>query len=263
MKNRKIIFSFVAALLIVTIAFAPSVYAANPFNNVWKSSPDSVRKFNEHIASLPEDEATLILADEELVFTMKLDSYWSEPSSTVRAQSVVSLPLTSYPAGSFYSATGVACTCHSYRCTYSVPSGASITKCYITSRNRSGDCIRYAATGSIQCKGFADYVYYEYTGHNIGSSYTISTTGYSSISNDTAGANLMKAFFEDLDDGSNVRVSVRNKTYNHSIIVCNASSTGIYLYDANRVGTCKVGYQFKTWSQLASMYDGIVKAWAA
>lgn len=263
MKNRKIIFSFVAALLIVTIAFAPTVYAANPFNNVWKSSPDSVRKFNEHIASLPEDEATLILADEELVFNMKLDSYWSEPSSTVRAQSVVSLPLTSYPAGSFYSATGVACTCHSYRCTYSVPSGASITKCYITSRNRSGDCIRYAATGSIQCKGFADYVYYEYTGHNIGSSYTISTTGYSSISNDTAGANLMKAFFEDLDDGSNVRVSVRNKTYNHSIIVCNASSTGIYLYDANRVGTCKVGYQFKTWSQLASMYDGIVKAWAA
>ena len=63
MKNRKIIFSFVAALLIVTIAFAPVVYAANPFNNVWKSSPDSVRKFNEHIASLPEDEAALILAD--------------------------------------------------------------------------------------------------------------------------------------------------------------------------------------------------------
>ena len=263
MKNRKIIFSFVAALLIVTIAFAPSVYAANPFNNVWKSSPDSVRKFNEHIASLPEDEAALILADEDLVFTMKLDSYWVEPSSTARAQSVVSLPLTSYPAGSFYSATGVACTCHSYSCTHSVPAGASTTKCYITSRNRSGDCIRYEATGSIQCKGFADYVYYEYTSHNIGSSYTISTTGYSSISNNTAGANLMKAFFEDLDDGSNVRVSVRNKTYNHSIIVCNASSTGIYLYDANRVGTCKVGYQFKTWSQLASMYDGIVKAWAA
>lgn len=263
MKNRKIIFSFVAALLIVTIAFAPAVYAANPFNNVWKSSPDSVRKFNEHIASLPEDEAALILADEELVFTMKLDSYWSEPSSTARAQSVVSLPLTSYPAGSFYSATGVACTCHSYSCTYSVPAGASTTKCYITSRNRSGDCIRYEATGSIQCKGFADYVYYEYTGHNIGSIYTISTTGYSSISNNTAGANLMKAFFEDLANGTNVRVSVRNKTYNHSIIVCNASSTGIYLYDANRVGTCKVGYQFKTWSQLASMYDGIVKAWAA
>lgn len=263
MKNRKIIFSFVAALLIVTIAFAPAVYAANPFNNVWKSSPDSVRKFNEHIASLPEDEAALILADEELVFTMKLDSYWVEPSSTARAQSVVSLPLTSYPAGSFYSATGVACTCHSYSCTYSVPAGASTTKCYITSRNRSGDCIRYEATGSIQCKGFADYVYYEYTGHNIGSIYTISTTGYSSISNNTAGANLMKAFFEDLANGTNVRVSVRNKTYNHSIIVCNASSTGIYLYDANRVGTCKVGYQFKTWSQLASMYDGIVNAWTA
>ena len=263
MKNRKIIFSFVAALLIVTIAFAPAVYAANPFNNVWKSSPDSVRKFNEHIASLPEDEAALILADEELVFNMKLDSYWETNNVSTNSVRAVSLPLSNYTAGTYYSSTGKACTCHSYICTYSVPSGASTTNCYITSKSKSGDCIRYAATGSIQCKGFADYVYYEYTGHNIGSSYTISTTGYSSISNNTAGANLMKAFFEDLANGTNVRVSVRNATYNHSIIVCNASSTGIYLYDANRVGTCKVGYQFKSWTQLASMYDGIVNAWAA
>ena len=263
MKNRKMFFSLIAALLIATTAFAPAVYAANPFNNVWKSSPESIQKFNEYIASLSEEEASLILADEELVFNMKLDSYWETNNVSTNSVRAVSLPLSNYTAGKFYSSTGKACTCHSYSCTYSIPSGASSTKCYITSKSKSGDCIRYAATGSIQCKAFADYVYHEYTGHDIGSSYTISTTGYSSISNDTAGANLMKAFFEDLDDGSNVRVSVRNKTYNHSIIVCKASSTGIYLYDANRVGTCKVGYQYKSWSQLASMYDGIVKAWAA
>lgn len=73
----------------------------------------------------------------------------------------------------------------------------------------------------------------------------------------------MKTFFQNLPNGSNVRVAVRDEDYNHSFIVCNASSTGIYLYDANRVGTCKVGYQVKTWSQLANMYEGIVKAWTA
>lgn len=261
LKNKKFIFSFISTLLIVTTVFAPVAYASNPYNNVWKSSPASVQKFNEYIASLPEENARLILEDDELVFTMKLDSYWEPSNVSTNSVRSSSLPLAGYPAGSFYSTTGTSCDCHN-TCGYAVPSGASPYICYRPGVG-SGKCIRYKPTGSIQCKGFADYVYYEYTGHNIGSSYTISTTGYSSISNDTAGANLMKAFFEDLDDGSNVRVSVRNKTYNHSIIVCNASSTGIYLYDANRVGTCKVGYQYKSWSQLASMYDGIVKAWTA
>lgn len=264
LKNKKFIFSLVSALLIVTTVFAPVAYASNPYNNVWKSSSESVQKFNEYIASLPEDEAALILADEELVFNMKLDSYWETNNVSTNSVRAVSLPLSDYTVGTYYSYDGSACDCHSH-CTYSVPSSYSKYRCYYSYNGvkKSGNCMRYDPTGSIQCKAFADYVYHEYTGHDIGSSYTISTTGYSSISNDTAGANLMKAFFVDLDEGTNVRVSVRNKTYNHSIIVCNISDRGIYLYDANRVGTCKVGYQFKSWTQLANMYDGIVKAWAA
>ena len=75
LKNKKFIFSFISTLLIVTTVFAPVAYASNPYNNVWKSSPSSVQKFNEYIASLPEEEAALIHADEELVFNKKLDSY--------------------------------------------------------------------------------------------------------------------------------------------------------------------------------------------
>lgn len=96
MKSRKMFFSLIAALLIVTTAFAPAVYAANPFNNVWKSSPESVQKFNEYISSLPEEEAALILADEELVFNMKLDSYWETNNVSTNSVRAVSLPLSDY-----------------------------------------------------------------------------------------------------------------------------------------------------------------------
>lgn len=263
MNTKKFFLSFISALLIITTVLTPVTYASNPFNNVWKSSAESIQKFNEYIASLSEEEAALILADEELVFNMKLDSYWNTSEVSTNSVRSVSLPLSSYPSGSYYSSTGKACTCHSYSCTYSVPSGNSTSKCYITSKSKSGDCIRYVATGSIQCKGFADYVYHEYTGHDVGDSYTVSTSGYSSISNDTTGANLMKSFFTSLTVGSNVRLSVRGASYNHSVIVCSTSSTGVYIYDANRTGNCKIGYTFKTWSQLASSYSGIVKAWAA
>lgn len=68
LKNKKFIFSLVSALLIMTTVFAPVAYASNPYNNVWKSSSESVQKFNEYIASLPEENARLILEDEELVF---------------------------------------------------------------------------------------------------------------------------------------------------------------------------------------------------
>lgn len=264
-KNKKLIFAFVSALLIATTVLAPIAYASNPYNNVWKSSPESIQKFNEYIASLPEDEAALILADEELVFNMKLDSYWNIETVSTNSVRAVSLPLSGSPAGSYYSYNGSACDCHSH-CTYSIPSNAySSYRCYYSYSGvkKSGNCIRYNPTGSIQCKGFADYVYHSYTGHDVGNSYTVSTSGYSSISNDTTGADLMETFFTSLSEGSNVRLSVRGKTYNHSIIVCDISSSGIYLYDANRVGNCKIGYQFKSWSQLASMYSGIVKAWAA
>ena len=52
LKNKKFIFSFISTLLIVTTVFAPVAYASNPYNNVWKSSPASVQKFNESISHL-------------------------------------------------------------------------------------------------------------------------------------------------------------------------------------------------------------------
>ena len=102
LKNKKFILSLVSALLIVTTVFAPVAYASDPYNNVWKSSPESIQKFNEYISSLSEEEAALILADEELVFNMKLDSYWETENVSTNSVRSVSLPLSEYAAKSFY-----------------------------------------------------------------------------------------------------------------------------------------------------------------
>lgn len=96
-KNKKFFLSFISALLIITTVLTPVAYASNPFNNVWKSSAESIQKFNEYITSLSEEEAALILADEELVFNMKLDSYWNTSEVSTNSVRSVSLPLSSYP----------------------------------------------------------------------------------------------------------------------------------------------------------------------
>lgn len=266
LKNKKFIFSLVSALLIMTTVFAPVAYASNPYNNVWKSSSESVQKFNEYIASLPEENARLILEDEELVFMMKLDSYWEPDTVSTNAVKSSSLPLSAYPAGNYFSYNGESCDCHD-ECDYVVSTGGVSTRCYVASTKKPGNCIRYAYTGGIQCKGFADYVYHEYTSHNVKAAYKLDVSNYTSISKDSAGATKMKTFFSSLPDGSNVRLTARSGG-RHSVIVNDASNNGVYIYDANRVEykdgeRCKIGYEFLTWSELASLYKGIYSAWTA
>lgn len=264
-KRKKIIYTLVSTLLIVSTVFAPVAYASNPYNTIWKSSPSSVQKFNEYIASLPEENARLILDDEELVFMMKLDSYWEDPDESVAStNAVVSLPLSSYPAGNYYSFNGNSCTCHT-DCDYVISTGGVSGRCYIASTKKPGNCIRYAPTGSIQCKAFADFVYNKCTGHDVKAAYKLDTSNYTSISNNSAGALKMQEFIEDLPDGSNIRLTGRNGV-RHSIIINDATRRGVYIYDANRVdyssgARCKIGYEFKTWAELASMYKSIYAAW--
>ena len=260
--NKRIFLSAVAALLVVTTFLGSATYASN--NIPEGSSVESIQKFNDYIASLPTDYAQIILDDEELVYSMKLDSYWEEPQenspSSLRFRPV--FPLDEYPAGSYFTYNGNVCTCHSSyanHCSYN--RNYSTVRCCNTVNHSLGNCKVYTNTGSIQCKGFADYVYHHTTGHDIGSSYVINTDDYSSIGDDETGAALMKTFLKGLKDGSNVRVSVRGKSYNHSFIVSDIRENGIYLYDANRTDLCKVDYKFKTWEQLAGMYDGVVCAW--
>lgn len=141
-----------------------------------KITSESIDKFNNFIDSLDAEEAELILRDEEPAYSMQLDTCRSEENNNDISPlaSRVTLPLSEYPDGgkTYYSASKTGgCACHS-KCTYSISAGYSTTRCYIPSERKSGNCVRWAATGSIQCKGFADYVY-KYIGKNCG---TINTS---------------------------------------------------------------------------------------
>ncbi len=224
-------------------------------------TPYGIAKFEEYISQIDPEQARLILSDSELVYNMQMDYYWDE-NPVVTPSRRASLPLSEYPSGSYYSFNSKGCSCHSNSCTWDVP--ANVTKkdrCYGTKTKTSGDCKIYKGTNAIQCKGFADYVCKQYNGHDVGSSYAISGAP-SSITNDTTGQNAWKSFANKLYVGSNVRVKVRGKTYYHSFIVTKKSSTGLTIYDANRVSNnCKVSVATLTWADLAKKYNGVVNAW--
>ena len=99
---KKILLSAISALLIATTVFGSATFASEEIPE--GSSLESIRKFNEYIASLPEENAQLILEDQEMVANMKLDSYWAEPDeNAVSTQGLVRVfPLDQYPAGSYF-----------------------------------------------------------------------------------------------------------------------------------------------------------------
>ena len=267
MKNYKKIISFLSFLFAAVLVFNFPAHASDLHTHEQEfalaSSTESVQKFNDYISTLPEDTAKLILEDEELVLMMTSDAYWT-PSETnkVRSTYAVSLPLSNYPSGTYFTHNGNACsTCHNNNCGYTIPSGESTSRCWDSVLNSSGNCKRYAPTGAIQCKAFADYVFYQYTGENVSNSNKSDTSAYATIINGSDGADDLKTLFTSLPIGSNVRLKVRGQTYYHSIIISAKSSTGVTIYDANRIGKCKVGNQTKAWAQLASMYSGVVCAW--
>lgn len=260
---KKILLSAISALLIATTVFGSATFASEEIPE--GSSLESIRKFNEYIASLPEENAQLILEDQEMVANMKLDSYWAEPDeNAVSTQGLVRVfPLDQYPAGSYFTVNGKACTCHTFSsnpCIYKASN--STTNCTHETKGTDGNCKAYEGTASIQCKAFADYIYYFGTMHDIGNAYSVSTTGYTSISNNASGAAKMKAFFENLPSGTDVRL-VNRSGGRHSIITAGTDSanTGIYVYDANWTGICQIGYKFRTWEFLASKFSGIQGAW--
>lgn len=232
-----------------------------------KMTPESIEKFNDFIGSLDAETAGLILQDEELVYSMQLDTCWAEDNNTDISPlaSKVVLPLSEYPddGKTYYSVSKTGeCTCHK-KCTYELPKGyQTTTKCYIPSEGTSGKCVRWAATGSIQCKGFADYVYYKYTGKNCGvinTSYKVSEADWS--------VDKCKEKFVGLSRGSHLRGYVYGNDgvteIPHSIIILSTDLKGINYYQANVGGKCLVSTDYKTWDEFADWFFKTTGAWVA
>lgn len=251
----------VALTLAITFTMSLAITASGQEDlSKHKRTPLGIAKFEEYLATLPPEQAANILSDPELVYNMQMEYYWDENPviySTPRA----SLPLSNYPSGSYYSFNSKGCTCHKKGCGYELANATKKDRCFIESTQTSGECIFYKGTNSIQCKGFADYVYKEYHGYDVNDKYAISGCP-GSITNDANGAAKWKDFSQKLKVGSNVRVHVRGEGFSHSFIVMSKSSSGLTIYDANRAANnCKVSVATFTWAELAKKYDIVSSAW--
>ena len=283
MLNTKKFLSTIIAAVLTCSAFAVTAAAADAPNTVEDGycneiheehisdyelelinsgmiTDESVAEFNSYIASLDEESAAIILNDSDLVLTMKMVTYWhpDDDNGGIATYANRTLPLAEYPAGSYFSYNGQACTCHTY-CTYAIPSGYSSTRCYDTQNGVSGNCIRYAPNGSIQCIGFADYVFNQYNGVNRSNSNAVNKTLTSITS-----ASLKNYFISNLKVGSHFRFYVKNSygtMYPHSIIITGISDSGISYYQANYGGRCLVSTGVKTWDELSNWVYSVINSW--
>ncbi len=163
----------------------------------------------------------------------------SSSSTYVNGQTI---PLTDYPNGSYYTKTGEKCKqeanggCHRSGgvCKYDI--GAC------------PNCKSY--NGAAQCMGFAHYVYKQIWGVDTNKNEKHNrNTG-------TGSAAAAREFLWGISSGTELRVTGPHTT-GHSIIVANITDSGVYIYHANGDGTCKVEYEYFTFSNFASEYSYI------
>lgn len=269
---------FVSVCILLTSAFAMTASATDEVSSnltdystaldddnerIGYETPASIENFNNYISSLDPEIAELILSDDELVSSMKLNTYWETPTSndvSALSSTSVTLPLENWPAGSYFSVDRTTpCTCHS-SCSYYIPSSSSASqvRCYISATDSSGTCRRYKATGSIQCKGFADYVFHTYTGNDCGASnYDSSKLVSSGLTSAVAKSN-----FYGISVGSHIRGYLKSGAP-HSIIVLSTTSTGITYYQANTNNNCNITTATKSWAEFAAWFDSITGVWVA
>lgn len=134
-----------------------------------------------------------------------------------------------YPEGSYFSETGVACTCHSY-CNWYNP----------------GDCTVF--DNAIQCEGFARKVYYEINDKHLGSTQTY---------NGNLTVDKAKALFKSPIDSNIVGAYLRVRTsngYEHSIVIVHTNDKRLSVYHANYGGPCLVRYQGYTWEDFVKAF---------
>lgn len=144
-----------------------------------------------------------------------------------------------YPDGSYYSNTGIACTCHNY-CKWYSP----------------GDCIVFDE--AIQCMGFAYEVYYEAHNKHVKK---VGTTSYE----DKLTADKAKSLFAGKDGEilcTYLRVATKkgysdsdiDHRYDHSLIIAYTDRNKVVVYDANYGEPCKIRYQGYTWETFVEAF---------
>lgn len=142
------------------------------------------------------------------------------------------LPLAQYPDGSYFSRTGVKCTCHhkGYNpCSW-------VTPC---------DCKNF--DNSIQCIAFAKYIYYSVHG------YPYKTENKIPVNKNLSGS-IAKSYLKGKTIGTYVYGKVGLAP--HAIVIVETSENNITFYHANGHGEepCQVRYESLEWDSFANYF---------
>lgn len=154
-------------------------------------------------------------------------------------------PIAEYPVGSYFTYNGRACDSHE-ECRPEIPC----------------NCRLY--DNSIQCMGFAKYACDQYA-HRSKWSYTPSHTD-ETLYKFSSGGELKDLINRlGLEKGAYIRLCNAKSdpcTGDHSVVLVDADSTHITVYEANYGGLCRVNYRSLTYEKFVSQYDRIYKTFA-
>ena len=197
---------------------------------------------------------TIVAADEESPVTdagnqaqkeNDLQGNGGDYTDNVYVANRLDVVFSEFPVGAFFSYTGRPCTCHN-KCSYY--GGCDCISDY-NDPEKGGKLVRLY---SVQCMGFAHYVFYKLFGFIDSISYPENASKYYSLGSLSPSqmtlANVKK-LFEGAKTGANIRVLGK-----HSMIVLKTNEEGIYVFQGNWVSPCMINIKFWTWEEFASRY---------
>ena len=162
--------------------------------------------------------------------------------------SPVVIPLSNYPHGSYFSQNGMACSCHG-NCDY------------------YGGCNCKSYRNSIQCDGFAKYVYDQYSHMSASSPWPASNNSHRSTMHAWDSPQDVELFLRTLPYGSYLRLDRRvEKTQNtegdHSVVFAGVTESAVIVYHANYSDSgenCIVKLQSFTFSNYYNIYEYVTE----
>lgn len=204
-KFKKTLTIIISALVISILNLSISAYAIESFSN----PNDGL----ENCHQLDQYEVN--------------DNYILHDANDHNAFSSRAVTLPQYTSGTYFTNDSMECTDH-----------GTVNGVYIGNPCQPGvSCNCKEFEWSIQCAGFARYVYKTYHG------YSINSVSKNTLNKSTSTAEVAKETLKDLPEGTFIKVKARTSsgsTVTHFMIVSRASEDDVILYHANYGGNCKV-----------------------
>lgn len=163
------------------------------------------------------------------------NAYISDADYTVAVGDEI-IPFSDYPAGSYFTDNGKACTDHKVSC----GAGAS----YVNEMACNCKCTwEGISLNSTSCYGFANMVFYRLFGHT-----TYCDT--KKVVSDIPANDISKEYLYELFTNGTVKAGAHIRNSTHSMIFMGCDTEYIYTYEGNFDGHCQVGVIKRSWDEM-------------